>query len=66
MDLKEVQDKLLLQLEDAAQSFYGKDRSYTSSIGYLQGVGDCCALAGISNSEIQDAKWRGHRKAGVD
>lgn len=66
MDLNEVQERLLTQLEDSAFSYYAKDGSYTSSIGYLQACGDCCVLVGISNGLVQDAKIRGMHRAGVD
>jgi hypothetical protein len=64
MELKEVQNRLLIQLEESAYSFYSKDGGYNSSIGYLQAVGDCCVLAGISNDEFIKAKIRGQTRAG--
>lgn len=64
MELAEVQNKLLKQLEIAALSLYENGEINPSNISYLQAVEDCCAMAGIPNSEIQAVKCRGMKTTG--
>lgn len=62
-ELDEVQKRLLIQVEEASYSFHSHDGTYMANVGYLQGVGDCCVLAGVNNDLIQNAKIRGNLRA---
>ena len=66
MELEEVQERLLTLLKYAEISYNSQDGSYTSTIGYLQAVTDCCVLADISDERINKAKEDGFYLSGVD
>jgi len=66
MELKEVQNKLLRQLEEAAYIYYTDAVDTRYNLGYLTSMNDACILAGIGSEVVLRTKISGQRRAGAD